>query len=78
MSAYVLLNLLKKLGKSDKMRVLTSILSLFCNQFNKFNSTRALMLDSFYHIDIITLKSHFWRKKCYNFIIMNATLLLTS
>ena len=29
MSAHVLLNLLNKLGKSDKMRGLTSILSLF-------------------------------------------------
>ena len=33
MSAYVLLNLLNKLGKRDKMRGLPSILSLFCNEF---------------------------------------------
>ena len=50
MSAHVLLNLLNELGKRDKMRGLPSILSLFCNEFNKFNSTRARMLDSIYHM----------------------------
>ena len=61
MSAHVLLNLLNKFGKRDKMRGLTSILSLFCNEYNKFNNTRARMLDSIYHMTN-TLKSHFWRK----------------
>ena len=37
--APVLLNLLNKLGKSDKMRGLVSILSLFRNELNKFNNT---------------------------------------
>ena len=46
MSAHVLLNLLYELGKRDKMRGLPSILSLFSNEFNKFNNTRARMLDS--------------------------------
>ena len=50
MSAHVLLNLLNELGKRDKMRGLPSILSLFRNQFNKFNNTRARMLDSIYHM----------------------------
>ena len=50
MSAHVLLNLLKELRKRDKMRGLSRILSLFCNAFNKFNNTRALMLDSIYHM----------------------------
>ena len=36
-----LLNLLNELGKRDKMRGLPSILSLFRNEFNKFNNTRA-------------------------------------
>ena len=49
MSAHVLLNLLNELGKRDKMRGLPSILSLFRNEFNKFDNTRARMLDSFYH-----------------------------
>ena len=55
MSAHVLLNLLNELGKRDKMRG-------FRNEFNKFNNTRARMLDSIYHMTN-TLKSHFWRKK---------------
>ena len=32
------------------MRGLPTILSLFRNKFNKFNNTRARMLDSIYHI----------------------------
>ena len=62
MSAHVLLNLLNELGKRDKVRGLSSILSLFRNDFNKFNNKRARMLDSIYHMTN-TLKSHFWRKK---------------
>ena len=58
MSDHVLLNLLNKLRKRDKMRGLPSILSLFRNEFNKFNNTRARMLDSIYHMTN-TLKSHF-------------------
>ena len=41
MSARVLLILLNKLWKRDKMRGLLSILSLFRNKFNKINNTRA-------------------------------------
>ena len=67
MSAHVLLNLLNELGKRDKMRGLPSILSLFRNEFNKFNNTRARMLDSIYHMTN-TMKSHFWRK---NVIILS-------
>ena len=52
MSAHVLLNLLNELGKRDKMRGLLSILSLFRNEFNKFNNTRARMLDSIYHMTL--------------------------
>ena len=68
MSAHVLLTSLNKLGKRDKMRGLLSILSLFRNEFNKFNNTRARMLDSnnvrFYiSYDVkISLKSDFCRK----------------
>ena len=50
MSAYVLLNLLNGLSKRVKMRGLPSILSLFRNDVNKFNNTRARMLDSIYHM----------------------------
>ena len=52
MSAHVLLILLNELGKRDKMRVLSSILSLFRSKFNKFNNTRARMLDSIYHMTL--------------------------
>ena len=50
MIAHALLNLLNELRKRDKMQVLPSILSLFRNEFNKFNNTRAKMLDSIYHM----------------------------
>ena len=46
MSAHVLLNLLIEFRKRDKMRSLLSILSLFHNEINQFNNTRARMLDS--------------------------------
>ena len=59
MSAYVLLNLLKELGKKDKMQGLKSILSLFCNKFNKFNKTGAGMLDHIYHMTVKLLKITF-------------------
>ena len=39
-SAHALLNLLNEFGKSDKMRGLLTILSLF-HEFNKFNNTGA-------------------------------------
>ena len=51
-SAHVLLNLLNELGKRDKMRGLPSILSLPRNEFNKFNNTRARLLDSVYHMTL--------------------------
>ena len=44
MSAHVLLNLSSKLEKSDKMRGLPSILSLFRNEFIRFRNTGARML----------------------------------
>ena len=52
MSAHVLLNLLNEFGKRDKMRGLSSILYLFRNEFNKFNNTRARMLDPIYHMTL--------------------------
>ena len=67
-SARVLLNLLNELGKRDKMRGLPSILSVFRNEFNKFNKTRARMLDDKY-FEILSLAS-----KRYDFVIMYATL----
>ena len=52
MSAHVLLNLLNKLRKRDNIRGLQSILSLFRNEFNKFNNTAARMLDSIYRMTL--------------------------
>ena len=48
--ARVLLNLLNKLRKSDKMRGLQIILSPFRNELNKFNNIRTWMLDYIYHL----------------------------
>ena len=55
MNAHVILKLLNELRKSDKMRGLPSILSLFRNEFNLFNTTGVQMLDTVYQM---TLKLH--------------------
>ena len=55
MTAHVLLNLVNELGKRDKMLGLSNILSLFLNEFNKFNNTRARMLESIYHTTLTLL-----------------------
>ena len=61
MSAHVLLYLLNELGKRDKMRGLRSILSLFLNEFNKFNN-KSMNVGFYLSYDIKnSLKSHFWR-----------------
>ena len=52
MSAHVSLNLLNELRKRDKIRDLSSNLSLIPNKFNKFNNTGARMLDSIYHMTL--------------------------
>ena len=57
MNAHVLLNLLNASGKRDKMRGLPSTSSLFRKEFNKFNNTRARMLDSIYHMTFKFLTS---------------------
>ena len=44
MSAHVLLHLLNELRKIDKMRGLPSILSVCCNEFDKFINTGERML----------------------------------
>ena len=55
MSAHVLLNLLNELRKRDKKRGLPSILSHFRYELNKFNNTRARMLDYIYHMTLSIL-----------------------
>ena len=49
-NAHVLLKFLNELGKRDKMRGLSRVLSLFRNDFNQFNNTRERMLYSIYHM----------------------------
>ena len=78
MSAHVLLNLLNKLSKRDKMRGLPSILSLFRNEFNKLNNTRARILDYIYHMTLRLLWNLNLALKRYNCVIMYAMLLWTS
>ena len=62
MSGHVLLNLLKELGKRDKMRGSLNILSTFLSEFNQFNNTRARMLDSIYHMTLRLHLSQFQHK----------------
>ena len=75
MSAHVLLNLSNKLRKIDKIQGLASILSLFRKEFNKFNNTRARMLDSIYHMTLKLLKNRiFCIKNRQDFAIFYTTL----
>ena len=70
MGAYALLNLLNQLRKRDKsVRLSEHFSSLFHNKFDKFNKTKARMLDSIYHVTLrLLLKSHFCHK---NIIILS-------
>ena len=67
MSAHVSLNLLSELGKNNKMRGLPSILSFFCNDFNKFNNTGARMLDFIYHMTLYLIKNRMFGVKTLRF-----------
>ena len=69
MSVHVLLNLLNELSKGDKMRGVPIILSLFHNEFNKFNNTVARMLDSIYHTTFQILNFGFLARKCQDIVI---------
>ena len=60
MSVHVLLNLLNELVKSDKMQGLSSILSLFRNEFNESVSTNIRFYLSYDTKN--SLKSYFSRK----------------
>ena len=60
------------------MRGLPSILPFFCDEFNKFNNTRARMLNSILSNDINNnLKCNFGIKTVF-FVIIIATFVLTS
>ena len=65
------MNLSNELKKRDKMLGLQSILSLFHNEFDKFNNTGAQMLDSFYHMALKLHKTtHFWRENAIYFRLL--------
>ena len=71
MSAHVLLNLFNEFGESDKMRGLPSILSLFHNEFNKFNKYISTNVRFYLSYDInIIIKSYFWRENVKSFCYM--------
>ena len=59
MSVHVLVNLLNELWKKIKYEAMPSILSIFPNEFDKYNNIGARMQDSAYHM---TLKSYFISK----------------
>ena len=49
------------------MRGLPCILSVFRNEFNKFNNTGERMLDSNYHMTVTLLKNSIFGVKRHNF-----------
>ena len=60
MSALVLLNLLNELGEKIRCEAMPSILSVFPNDFNKFNDTGARVQDSIW--------APGWQKGPYNIL----------
>ena len=75
MSAPVILNLSNEFRKKDKIQGLSRILSLFRNEFNKFNNIRARLLDFIYYMTFILLSNLISPVKSYNCVIMYTTLL---
>ena len=75
MNAHVLLNLLNELVKSDKMRGLPSILSVFSIEFDRFNTTEARMLDSIYHMSSKVIQNRILAWKHQGFAIFYSMLL---
>ena len=67
MIAHVLLNLLNKLRKSDKMRSLPSFLSIFRNEFHKFTNPEAQILDFIYHMMLRLFRNHIFGVKTSRF-----------
>ena len=61
---------IKRVGEKDQMRGLPSILSLFRNEFNKFNDTGARMLDSIYHMTQKILKNCIFGLKTSIFLLI--------
>ena len=68
MSAFILLNLLNELGKKIRCEAMPSFLSVFRNEFNKFNNTGARLQDSISHVtlksDFISENAMFYGRQC--------------
>ena len=62
MSAHVLLNLLNEFMKRDKCEACQAFY-FFRDKFNKFDNTRARMLDSIYHMTLNNFKITFFDLK---------------
>ena len=77
MSAHVLLNLFNELRKRDKCEACRAFYICFAMSFNKFNNTRARMLESIYHI-LRLLRNLISAVKRYIFFIVYTTMLWTS
>ena len=74
MSAHILLNLLNKLRKTDKMQGLQNIISFFRNEFKKFNNTQGRWLDPIYHMMFKLFCFHFFGVKMSRVCQVYATL----
>ena len=53
-----IIEFIKRVGESDKMRGLPYILSLLRNELIKFKNTEVRMLDSIYHMALELLCNH--------------------
>ena len=58
------------------MRGLPSILSLFRNEFNKFNNTGAQTLDSIYNMTLRLLLNHIFGVKISNFFHLLSNIIM--
>ena len=52
LSTHVFLNLLNELSKRDKKQGYAKHFNVFCETFNKFDNTRAQLLDTIYHMTL--------------------------
>ena len=67
MSAHILLNILNRLRKRGKMLGLDSNLSNFGDKFDKFNNSRAQVIDSIYFMTLKLLEITFLGMKTSRF-----------
>ena len=68
MSAHVLSNILKEMGKETKSEACQAFYRFFYYEVNKLNNTGAQMLDSIYHMPLKLIVFLMW--KCQNFAML--------